>query len=119
MDIENTLIKSLQPARPELLKEFSVEITEEWEVENAGVGFSAIVYGSDNSSMAVENDGNGGCNRYLTFDTHGEDLLERFSEASKKAYSAETLDPMDMATCWVELRDLTDDRLLQIIKSKL
>ena len=104
----NDPITFATPDKPELLIAFSVEITDEWQVEDAGVGFSAIVYGYNGASFAVENDGNGGCNRYLTFDTHGESLLDAFSEASKGAYTRPVLEPLDIALLWLELRDLAN-----------
>jgi hypothetical protein len=106
MTENNDPVSASLPDKPELLLTFSVEITDEWQVEDAGVGFSAIVYGDNGASFAVENDGNGGCNRYLTFDTHGEDLLEAFTEASEGAYTRQVLEPLDLALLWIELREL-------------
>jgi hypothetical protein len=98
----------MYPQDTEVLLPFSITIDEEWATEN-GVGWTATIESPSGASFSVENEGNGGCNKYLTFDDASKALFLIFQQASKQAYP-KALEPEDLACLWLEVREISDNK---------
>lgn len=98
------------PSHPEYLEKYTFQITQEWET-TTGVGFVGVVSTGEEPAFIAENLGNGGCNRYATFDQPSQDLYKQFQEDCKKAYEGTNhFELEDTALIWIEVRDLAESK---------
>ena len=92
------------PANPSLFDdEWLIEIDEEWETDR-GVAFTATVSRGENFFI-VEQNGDGGANKYLCPDEDSEKLFKTFKDLSEEAYG-EVFEPEALALVWLEVRSL-------------
>lgn len=104
--LAEALADSMIPTNPKALEPFVISIENEWITSN-GIGWVASVISPSGASFNVENDGNGGCNRYLTFDDASKALYSIFQKASREAYPKAS-EPEDLACLWLEIREIPE-----------
>lgn len=104
--LAEAMADSMLPTNPKALEPFTISIEDEWETSN-GVGWTASVSSPSGATFTVENDGNGGCNRYLTFDDASKALWGIFQTASREAYP-KAAEPEDLSCLWLEIREIPE-----------
>lgn len=92
------------PTDPDALKDYSVEVIDEWVTTN-GVGASIDVHHKGEFVFAFEVCPNGGCNTYYAKDDKGKEHLEKFRALSRTLYP-NVSEPEDLAVSWIEFRDI-------------
>lgn len=102
--LATAIADSLYPQNQKVLEPFSIVIEDEWETDN-GVGWVGSVISASGATFNVENEGNGGCNKYLTFDDASKAFFAVFQQASREAYPV-AVEPEDLACLWLEVRTL-------------
>lgn len=100
------IVPPYKPTDPEILAEYSIEITDEWET-SAGVGFTGQVTREGERCFGFENLGNGGCNTYLCRSAGEAEAYEIFKVKVKEAYP-DAFEPDDTALIYLEVRDLPE-----------
>lgn len=98
------MIQGLIPTNPDALKEYRMEIVDEWQTSR-GVGFSGTVFGPTGAEFDFENLGDGGCNKYICHTEADRACFNNFKVFAKQAYP-NAVEPEDMAVMWLEVRDL-------------
>lgn len=106
--LAHAIADSLYPENPEALSPFRIYIDDEWET-SGGVGWVGTVENQNGASFTVENAGNGGCNKYLTFDDASKAFFAIFQQASRTAYP-KALEPEDLACLWLEIGNISDNK---------
>lgn len=92
------------PINPDLLDQYSIIVTQEWETQD-GVGFTIAILKEGVHIATAENKGDGGANTYH-HETSLEDLRD-FQSTCKDAYP-HNIEPLDACVLWLELRDLVE-----------
>jgi hypothetical protein len=101
MNIENDLLVGYEPLDPAAFEPYRVEVTQEWETSR-GIGFTGDVFLNDTHVFSFENDGNGGCNKYLPVGDSS--VLRSFQDIAQSQYDVS--DPSDHAVMYIEIRDM-------------
>ena len=92
------------PADPDALKDYSIEVIDEWVTTN-GVGASIDVHYKGEFAFAFEVCPNGGCNTYYANDDNGKAQLQKFRDLARFLYPDRS-EPEDLAVSWIEFRDI-------------
>lgn len=91
-----------QPISPKSLDSYTVDITDEWETSQ-GCGFTGDLLLNGRHIASFENNGDGGCNRYLPVSGGREDF-RAFCSLTKEQFPNRA-EPEDYALIYLELRD--------------
>lgn len=92
-----------EPLSTDAFSNYTLQITEEWETEN-GCGFTGDILKDGLIIFSFENDGNGGCNKYLPQGENSRQELRAFKELSVENFP-DKLEADDYALIYLELRD--------------